>query len=99
VVLDSNVEMDMKKLMNKSIHLFVLGCNSRAVEIYKETQESKMVLYKKEKTKSLEKIFFNTFVKNVCNIKVNFQEYYNYFNKKRFGVKYIIIKEDELRYY
>jgi hypothetical protein len=99
IVVDANVDTDVSKLFRESIQLFVVGSNNNVVETYKASEESKLVLFKKEKTKPLQKIFFNTFVRNVCNVDIGFQEFYDYFNKKIFGVKYIIIKDGELRYY
>lgn len=99
VVVDVNVKMDLEKLMQPNIQLFVMGTSSEAVEFYKKLGDNKMVLYKKEKLKSLQKRFFNLFVKEICGLGVKFEDYYEYLNKSVFGVKYIIIKGRELRYY
>jgi len=99
VVVDVNVKMDLEKLMQPNIQLFVMGGSSEAVEFYKKLGDNKMVLYKKEKLKSLQKRFFNLFVKDICGLSCKFEDYYEYLNKSVFGVKYIIIKGKELRYY
>jgi len=99
VVVDMNVKMDLKRLMNGSVQLFIMGANSDAVDFYRSMGEAKMIFYKREKLKSLQKRFFNTFVKRICETDVGFEDFYKYFNQDVFGIKYILIKGQDLRYY
>lgn len=76
--------------------------NEDVVDRYKLlTKPSKILIHRHEKTKNMQKTFYNNILRHIIRKedKTSFQKYFDNFNRDTFGVKYIIVKDDELRYY
>jgi hypothetical protein len=73
----------------------------RLINVYEKLGDNKILLHKKESTKALQKTFFQKVIQYICTSMtgLDFAKYYEFINQKKFGVKYIIIKNTELRYY
>ena len=87
------------ELSKGNIQLVVLGKMTKTlVDMYKELGSNKLLLHRKEKLKSLQKLFFDKVLRQICKVTCTFQEYFNKVNADTFGIRYIVIKSDELRY-
>jgi hypothetical protein len=92
------------ELLSANLQLIVLGkVTSQMVKLYQDVGEkpNKLLLHKKEKLKSLQKLFFERILKQLCgDVKdMDFNDYFQQVNADTYGIRYIVIKNDELRYY
>jgi len=60
-----------------------------------------LLLHKLDKLKSLQKAFFKNVLQPLCNElgKTDFHTFFDIINQKHFGVRYLIVKNNEFRYY
>ena len=91
-------------MFNKNIHVFVLSNQEDKVgsEIYSCLGTNKLLLYKPNKLKMMQKKFYKYYVKPILNKSndsiMSFDTYYNAINNEHLDVKYIILKDNDLRY-
>lgn len=73
----------------------------KLLKAYEKLGEDKILLHKKESTKALQKTFFKKVIQYICEDinELDFTKYYEFINQKKFGLKYIILKGHNLRYY
>ena len=68
-------------------------------DVYDSLGNKSILIHKKERLKSSEKLFYKKVLQNLCNIKdFSFDEYYELVNDEKYGLRNIIIKSGELRY-
>ena len=88
------------ELLKGNVQLIVLGKISKPMlDLYKQLGDNKLLMHKKEKLKSLQKLFFDKVVRLICQTQCDFHDYFQQVNADTFGIRYIVIKNDELRYY
>lgn len=87
------------ELLNGNVQLIIIGKIIKPMlDLYKKLGDNKLLMHKKEKLKSLQKLFFDKVVRLICQCQCNFLEYFQKVNADTFGVRYIVIKNEELRY-
>lgn len=101
IVVFQNVDelKDDIKTSNVQLMLLIADYKLDIKDLYDALGGSKLVLHKRDTLKSLQKLFFNRFIKTICKDDITFDYYYHLVNKENFGIKYIILKDNELRYY
>jgi hypothetical protein len=67
------------------------------MDYYNKIGNKRLLIHKQNKLKSLQKRFFKYVISNIDK-KMPFDDYYNRINDENMDLKYIILKEDELRY-
>jgi len=85
-------------LFSKNVHVFVLldEEDKNIYDLY-NLFESKLLIYKPSKNKMLQKRFYKNFIKKHFK-DLLFDQYYNKVNNENIDIKYVILKNDELRY-
>ena len=85
-------------LFSKNAHVFVLldEEDKNIYDLYNHF-ESKLLIYKPSKNKMLQKRFYKNFIKKHFK-DLLFDQYYNKVNNENIDIKYVVLKNDELRY-
>ena len=65
--------------------------------------KSKLLIHSKNKIKQMQNLFYKTIIKKICYDQSiaytkNFEDYYSMINDENLDVKYIVLKDNELRY-
>jgi hypothetical protein len=89
---------DLQDFINPQIHLILLTIETNKImDYYNKIGNKRLLIHKQNKLKSLQKRFFKYVISNIDK-KMPFDDYYNRINDENMDLKYIILKEDELRY-
>ena len=89
---------DLQDFINPQIHLILLTLETnKTMDYYNKIGNKRLLIHKQNKLKSLQKRFFKYVISNIDK-KMHFDDYYNIINDENMDLKYIILKEDELRY-
>ena len=89
---------DLQDFINPQIHLILLTLETNKImDYYNKIGNKRLLIHKQNKLKSLQKRFFKYVISNIDK-KMHFDDYYNRINDENMDLKYIILKEDELRY-
>jgi hypothetical protein len=89
---------DLQDFINPQIHLILLTLETnKTMDYYNKIGNKRLLIHKQNKLKSLQKRFFKYVISNIDK-KMHFDDYYNRINDENMDLKYIILKEDELRY-
>jgi|Laugrespbdmm15sn_2_1035079.scaffolds.fasta_scaffold00018_13 hypothetical protein len=89
---------DLQDFINPQIHLILLTLETNKImDYYNKIGNKRLLIHKQNKLKSLQKRFFKYVISNIDK-KMPFDDYYNRINDENMDLKYIILKEDELRY-
>ena len=103
VIVQHSEEKDLDEyleLLKGNVQLIVIGKITKPMlHLYTQLGDNKLLMHKKEKLKSLQKLFFDKVVRLVCKTQCRFPDYFQQVNADTFGVRYIVIKNEELRYY
>ena len=68
-------------------------------DVYELLGDKSILIHKKERLKSSEKLFYKKVIQNICDVKtLEFKDYYEMINDEKYGLRNIIIKSGELRY-
>ena len=78
---------------NVSIYLSV----KYIINFYNKLGDKRILIHKRDKLKSIQKRFFKCVIKHI-NQDMTFEDFYNEINDENIDVKYIVLKENELRY-
>ncbi len=90
----------VEALINKNVHVFILSnedCKN-GYKLYNIFGSSKLLLYKPSKSKLVQKRFYKNFIHSFYKDGLDFDQYYNKINNENIDIKYIILKDIELRY-
>ena len=97
-IIDTDILDDFAKLndfMDPNIHLILLTLdNTKIIDLYDKLGSKRLLIHKHNKLKSMQKRFF----KSINYKDIIFEDYYNKVNDENTDIKYIILKDDELRY-
>jgi len=92
-------------LLDKNVHVFVLINNEdkNGYDTYSMLGKNKLLVYKPNKLKMIQKRFYKYYIKPLYRDKQesafsDFDSYYITVNNENLDLKYIIIRDDELRY-
>ena len=92
---------DFRLLLNKEVLLIIMANDDdkNAVTTYDLLNSNKILIHKLNKLKMMQKNFYKIFIKYVCKEQIsNFENYYNITNDENLDMKYLILKNNELRY-
>ena len=89
----------VNSIIDKNVHVFVLSNyeDKTGFDTYSYLGSEKILLYKPNKLKMIHKKFYRYYVKPL-SIFEDFDSYYLTVNDENLDLKYIIMKNDELRY-
>jgi sugar-specific transcriptional regulator TrmB len=99
----SIVIIDIEDISNEVIELLsssniqILFVSKLGKQIPQSIQEKSIVIHKKDRLKSVEKLVYKTIVSKLSDNNISFEEYFEFINSS-IGIKYIVIKDRELRY-
>ena len=97
-IIDTDILDDFAKLndfIDPNIHLILLTLdNTKIIDLYNKLGSKRLLIHKQNKLKSMQKRFF----KSINYKDITFEDYYNKINDENTDIKYIILKDDELRY-
>ena len=100
-IIDTNILDDIniiKEFIDPQIHLILLTSeNDKIINLYNKLGDKRLLIHKQNKLKTMQKRFFKFVIKKIDE-NVIFEDYYNEINDENMDVKYIILKENELRY-
>jgi hypothetical protein len=100
-IIDTEILSDIENLkhfINPKIHLILLtNDNNKIIDFYNLLGDKRILIHKQNKLKSMQRRFFKSVIKQI-NKDINFEDFYNEINNENIDVKYIILKENELRY-
>ena len=89
---------DIDKFIDPQIHLILLTSeNDKIINFYNKLGDKRILIHKRDKLKSIQKRFFKCVIKHI-NQDMTFEDFYNEINDENIDVKYIVLKENELRY-
>ena len=89
---------DIDKFLDPQIHLILLTSeNDKIINFYNKLGDERILIHKQDKLKSIQKRFFKYVIKQI-NEDVIFEDFYNEINNENIDVKYIVLKENEIRY-
>jgi hypothetical protein len=88
------------ELSKRNIHLFVLAKDEDKLihALYSSLGSNKLMICKPTKLKMIHKKFYKNYIKHICDNEQDFDQYYNKINNENIDKKYIIIKDNQLRY-
>jgi hypothetical protein len=98
--LQPNIELTNRLQENKNIQLILLSNlkNMEIINLYKLIAGNKLLIHKINKLKSIQKQFYEL-LNPICKTAFdNFDDFYNSLNNETLDVKYIILKNLELKY-
>lgn len=87
------------KMINSNVQIFILTNidDKTGFDTYSILGKNRILIYKPNKLKMFQKKFYSYYVKTL-SLFSNFEKYYTCINNENLDVKYIILKDDELRY-
>ena len=105
-IIDINVlqdDFDIESLLNKNIHLILISnvdnYDDKIISTYNSIGDNKLLIHTINKLKMMQKQFYKKIVKTICsNQPDDFESYYNLINNENLDLKYIVFKNNELRY-
>jgi hypothetical protein len=102
-IFDVDVANDYKdfilELSQKNVHIFIIANDEDKLlhTLYTSIGNNKLLIYKPTKLKMIHKKFYKNYIRHLCD-ENNFDQYYNKINNENIDIKYIILKENQLRY-
>jgi hypothetical protein len=98
----STKELDKLFEAEDELQLILLGTDlGMCVDMYTKVKGNKLFIHKLDKLKSLQKTFYNKGLKQICKGHmdgIDFAKFFEVINQKHFAVRYLIVKNGELRY-
>jgi hypothetical protein len=92
---------DFEYLLNNDVLLIIMAKDDdkNAITTYDLLTSNKILIHKLYGSKTIQKNFYKIFIKYICKEQVStFENYYNMINNENLDIKYLILKNDELRY-
>ena len=91
---------DLHTLVSKNIHVIVIaGEDYNLDKTFNVLGHNKLLIHKLNKSKNMQKHFYKTTIKKLClSNNTSFDSYYNVINNENVDIKYIILKNDQIRY-
>ena len=92
---------DFQFLLDKNVLLIIMTNDDdrNAVAMYDLLGLNKILIHKINKLKMIQKKFYKNFIKYICKEQVsNFEKYYDIINDENLDIKYLVLKNNELRY-
>ena len=92
---------DFQYLLDDNVLLIIISKDDdkNAVTTYDLLTSNKILIHRLGGSKMMQKNFYKIFIKYVCKEQVsNFENYYKMINDENLDIKYLILKNDELRY-
>lgn len=89
-------------LIHTNVHMIVIATDAgTAVKAYKMFGTNNLLIHKLDRLKSLQKTFFKKILQPLCaDLKnIEFETFFHIINQKNFGVRHLIVKNSEFRYY
>jgi flagellar biosynthesis GTPase FlhF len=88
----------ISEIVGKNLQVFVL-CNEydSGFDTYEMLQPNRLLIYKPSKLKMVQKKFYNNYVKKLTDFD-KFESYYQKVTDENLDIKYIILKNAEVRY-
>ena len=92
---------DFQSLLDKNVLLITMtnDDDKNTVAMYDLLGSNKILIHKINKLKMIQKRFYKNFIKYICKEQVsNFDKYYDIINDENLDIKYLVLKNNELRY-
>ena len=91
---------DLQSLVSKNVHVIIIAGEEYNLDrTFNVMGNNKLLIHKLNKSKNMQKHFYKTTIKNLClPNKLAFDDYYNIINNEDIDIKYIILKNDQIRY-
>jgi hypothetical protein len=92
---------EFESLLNNDVLLIIMtkDDDKNAITTYDLLTSNKILIHKLYGSKMIQKNFYKIFIKYVCKEQVStFENYYKMINNENLDIKYLILKNDELRY-
>jgi hypothetical protein len=103
LIVDCDENADQKAYNNiidsgANVQVIFVMTNLSNAQLYTSLPSNKMLIHKKQSLKSLQKLFFNSILKNICDVHMTFNDYFKLVNQDTFAVRYIVVNNGNLRY-
>ncbi len=104
LIVDRDAVQDDKYLTvgdNSNVHLIILTTSIDQVPfLYGKLGANKLAIHVKDKLKSLQQVFYKKVLVKLCSglSDVPFQTFFDVINQQNFGVRYLMVKNSEMRY-
>lgn len=96
---DENTFNKYLELRSHNVQIVLLSTQYANVsKFYNALGEHRLLIHRKERLKSMQRVFFKQVIKSVCVDDIDFDNYFYVMNHDNFGVRYVIVKSNELRY-
>lgn len=96
---DENTLQRYLDLKEENVQLVLLSTQySNIAKFYSALGEHRLLIHRKERLKSMQRVFYKQIIKQICKDNIEFDTFFDVMNYDNFGVRYVIIKTDELRY-
>jgi len=92
---------EFEYLLNNDVLLIIMAKDDdkNAITTYDLLTSNKILIHKLYGSKTIQKNFYKIFIKYICKEQVStFENYYKMINNENLDIKYLILKNDELRY-
>ena len=91
---------DLQSLVSKNVHVIIIAGEEYNLDrTFNVMGNNKLLIHKLNKSKNMQKHFYKTTIKNLSlPNKLAFDDYYNIINNEDIDIKYIILKNDQIRY-
>ena len=92
---------EFEYLINNDVLLIIIAKDDdkNAITTYDLLTSNKILIHKLYGLKTIQKNFYKIFIKYICKEQVStFENYYKMINDENLDIKYLILKNDELRY-
>ena len=92
---------EFEYLINNDVLLIIIAKDDdkNAITTYDLLSSNKILIHKLYGLKTIQKNFYKIFIKYICKEQVStFENYYKMINDENLDIKYLILKNDELRY-
>ena len=89
----------LQTLLDKNIQVIIISNDDdkTSLDSYNLLGNNRLMIHKPNKLKLIQKKFYKNYIKKICDIQT-FDEYYDMINNENLDIKYIILKDTELRY-
>ena len=90
---------DLHSLISKNVHVIVIsGEDYNLDKTFNVLGNNKFLIHKLNKSKNMQKHFYKTTIQKLNLNNTSFETYYNIINNENIDIKYIILKNNEIRY-
>jgi len=96
------IKETLKILSDRNVHIFgVTSSKTMCVEMFSKFGETSLLIHKNDRLKQSQKIYYRNVIRQLTDKynEISFDDYYKSISNEKLRLRYIILKNKELRYY